>query len=326
MGKIEKKHIILLIVLFIALLIVPQFISNDYYILIFNRIFINAIVVLGLNFITGLTGQMNLGMAGIFALGAYSSALVSRNLNTSPWIGMIAAILIGLIIGRTLGYPSLRVKGVYLSLTTIGFAEVVRMLISNLTNFTGGTQGIRNIKPYRIFGFEFNTQIRMYYLFFICLVIALFIAWRIVNSKWGRVFKSLRDNVEAVEMSGVNIAEIKIKAFTACAIYGSIAGALYAHFMGYINPSTFSIDFSTNFVIMLVIGGLGSVFGNIIGAAIVTVLPELLKFLGDYYLITFSVIVLIGAIFFPRGWVVLFLDIVKKIKGAIISLRRKEVS
>lgn len=316
----------MLIVLFIALLIVPQFISNDYYILIFNRIFINAIVVLGLNFITGLTGQMNLGMAGIFALGAYSSALVSRNLNTSPWIGMIAAILIGLIIGRTLGYPSLRVKGVYLSLTTIGFAEVVRMLISNLTNFTGGTQGIRNIKPYRIFGFEFNTQIRMYYLFFICLVIALFIAWRIVNSKWGRVFKSLRDNVEAVEMSGVNIAEIKIKAFTACAIYGSIAGALYAHFMGYINPSTFSIDFSTNFVIMLVIGGLGSVFGNIIGAAIVTVLPELLKFLGDYYLITFSVIVLIGAIFFPRGWVVLFLDIVKKIKGAIISLRRKEVS
>lgn len=326
MVKLKKKNIIWMVAIFIALLTIPQFIHNDYYILLFNRIFINAIVVLGLNFITGLTGQMNMGMAGIFALGAYSSALVTKNLDTSPWIGLIVAVIMGLIIGRCLGYPSLRVKGVYLSLTTIGFAEVIRMLISNLTNFTGGTQGIRNIKPYSIFGFEFNTQSRMYYFFLISMCIAIFFAYRIVYSKWGRVFKSLRDNVEAVEMSGVNIAEIKIKAFTACAIFGSVAGAMYAHFMGYINPSTFSIDLSTNFVIMLVIGGLGSVFGNIIGAVIVTALPELLKFLGDYYLITFSVIVLLGAIFFPRGWVVLFLDIAKKIKETILKLSRKEVS
>lgn len=324
MAKFTKKQVIWIIALLIALLLVPQIIRNDYIILIFNRIFINSIVVLGLNFITGLTGQMNLGMAGIYALGAYTSALITQNLNVSPWIGLIAAVLIGLIIGRCLGYPSLRVKGVYLSLTTIGFSEVVRMLISNLKNVTGGTQGIKYIKPYSIFGFEFNTQKRMYYLFFVCMLIAIFIAWRIVYSKWGRVFKSLRDNVEAVEMSGVNIAEIKIKAFTACAIFGSVAGAFYAHFMGYINPSTFSIDLSTNFVIMLVIGGLGSVVGNIIGTAIVTVLPELLRFLGDYYLITFSIIVLIGAIFFPRGWVVLFCDIFNKIKRSV--LKRKEVS
>lgn len=314
MTKKVKLKVTVIIILMILVLILPFFTDNDYYILVGNRVLINAIVVLGLNFITGLTGQMNLGMAGIFALGAYTSALVTKNFHASPWIGLLVAIVIGWMIGRCLGYPSLRVKGVYLSLTTIGFAEVVRLLISNMTNVTGGTQGIRNIEPYRIFGFEFNTQEKMYYLFFAITAIAFFVAWRIVYSKWGRVFKSLRDNVEAVEMSGVDIANIKIKAFTICSIYGTIAGALYAHFMGYINPSTFTIDMSTNFVIMLLVGGLGSVIGNVFGAIIVTVLPEMLRFLGDYYLITFSIIVFVAAIFLPNGWVDAVVRLYKKIR------------
>ena len=128
----------------------PIFIKNDYYMMVLNRVLINIIVVLGLNFITGLTGQMNLGTAGIFALGAYSSALFTRYTNLTPWLGLIAAVIMGILIGRGLGYPSLRVRGVYLSLTTIGFGEVVRLLISNTPKFTGGTQGIRNIRPYNI--------------------------------------------------------------------------------------------------------------------------------------------------------------------------------
>ena len=115
----------------------PIFIKNDYYMMVLNRVLINIIVVLGLNFITGLTGQMNLGTAGIFALGAYSSALFTRYTNLTPWLGLIAAVIMGILIGRGLGYPSLRVRGVYLSLTTIGFGEVVRLLISNTPKFTG---------------------------------------------------------------------------------------------------------------------------------------------------------------------------------------------
>ncbi|MFQ8729828.1 MAG: branched-chain amino acid ABC transporter permease [Enterocloster bolteae] len=146
-----------------------------------------------------------------------------------------------------------------------------------------------------------------------------FIAWRIAYSKWGRIFKSLRDNVEAVEMSGVDIASCKIKAFTVASIFGTVAGAMYAHYMGYINPSTFNLDLSTNYVVMLMVGGLGSVVGTIFGSAIVTILPEMLRFLGNYYQIVFCSIILLGAIFFPDGWVSaatgLFMKMYQRISG-----------
>ena len=133
MNSKKQKNIIILAVVIIAFAIsLPHILRNDYYMVVINRILINTIVVLGLNFITGLTGQMNLGTAGIYALGAYSSALFVSYTHLSPWLGLIVAILMGLLIGRALGYPSLRIRGVYLSLTTIGFAEVVRLLLANL--------------------------------------------------------------------------------------------------------------------------------------------------------------------------------------------------
>lgn len=324
MKKKTKRFITWTVAVIIIALLLPVFIHNDYYLMVMNRVLINIVVVLGLNFITGLTGQMNLGTAGIFALGAYASALFTKYTNLSPWLGLIVAIFMGLLIGRGLGYPSLRVKGVYLSLTTIGFAEVVRLLISNLTGLTGGTQGVRDIKPYSIFGYQFTTQKSMYYLFLAFVVLAFFIAWRIAYSKWGRIFKSLRDNVEAVEMSGVDIASCKIKAFTIAAIFGTVGGAMYAHFMGYINPSTFNLDLSTNYVIMLMVGGLGSVVGNVFGAGIVTILPEVLRFLGDYYQIVFCTIILLGAIFFPNGWVDAVLNLVKKVRRAFMRVTAED--
>lgn len=311
--KKKNRTWILAAVILVFIIALPHMLRNDYYMVVINRILINTIVVLGLNFITGLTGQMNLGTAGIYALGAYSSALFVSYTHLSPWLGLAAAILMGLLIGRALGYPSLRIRGVYLSLTTIGFAEVVRLLLANLADFTGGTTGLKSIPCYSIFGFQFNTQIRMYYLFVVMTAFAFFVAWRIVHSKWGRVFKSLRDNIDAVEMTGVDVADMKIKAFTIASVYGTIGGAMYAHFMGYINPSSFTIDLSTNYVIMLMVGGLESVVGCFVGATVVTGLPEVLRFLGDYYQIVFLSVILVGAIFFPNGWLDLAIRGVKKL-------------
>ena len=154
-------------------------------------------------------------------------------------------------------------------------------------------------------------------------IMMIFISSRIVNSKWGRAFKAIRDNVDAVEACGIDIADIKIKAFTLAAIYGSFAGALYAHLMGYINPAGFTSDLSFNFIVMMMVGGIGSVFGNIIGAILVTILPELLRFLKDYYWLVFSIIVLIFSIILPNGLVSLVpliknlfkLKTVRKAKG-----------
>ncbi|MDY3250590.1 MAG: branched-chain amino acid ABC transporter permease [Candidatus Choladocola sp.] len=314
MNKKKKTGTLILAVIILAFIIaLPNILNNDYYMVVINRILINTVVVLGLNFITGLTGQMNLGTAGIYALGAYSSALFVSYTHFSPWLGLAVAVVVGLLIGRLLGYPSLRIRGVYLSLTTIGFAEVVRLLLANLTGITGGTTGLKNIPCYSIFGFEFNTQTRMYYLFVVMAAIAFFIAFRIVHSKWGRVFKSLRDNIDAVEMTGVDVADMKIKAFTIAAIFGTVGGAMYAHFMGYINPSSFTVDLSTNYVIMLMVGGLESVVGCFVGSVVVTGLPEVLRFLGDYYQIVFLSVILIGAIFFPNGWLDLAIRGVKKL-------------
>ncbi|MGX8702017.1 branched-chain amino acid ABC transporter permease [Caproiciproducens sp.] len=302
-----KKVKIALMALAMALLIAfPLFDSNLYHQQLMNQVFVNIIVVMGLNFITGLTGQMNLGTAGIFALGAYGSALTCTKLGTPVWLGFPIAIVIGFLIGRGLGYPSLRVKGVYLSLTTIGFSEVVRLILTNAIDFTGGSQGVQNIPFLNLFGFEFNTPFKIYYLYFALTIIMAIAAARIVSSKWGRVFKAIRDNSDAVEACGIDVANLKILAFTMAAVYGCIGGFLYTHMMGYINPTAFNQDLSVNYLVMMMIGGIGSVTGNILGAVMVTLLPEILRFMQNYYWLIFSIITLIFAVFLPYGIVSLF--------------------
>lgn len=313
--KKDKKSLALYAVLAVVVVGLPLVVRNEYWTVVFVRVMINVVVILGLNFITGLIGQMNLGTAGIYALGAYSSALLNHYTGVSPWIGLLFAVVIGLLIGLVLGYPSLRLKGVYFSLTTIGFTMVVQIFLNNMTSFTGGAQGVQHIEPFSLFGFSFNTYLRSYYLYLVFALIALFVANRIVNSKWGRLYRSLRDNSDAVEMMGVNIADVKIKAFMVCAVFGTIGGAMFAHFYGYISPATYTTDVSMNYVLMLLVGGIGSVPGALCGAAIITMLPEALRGLGDYYLITFYTIIFIGILAFPNGWIDAGQRLIARIRG-----------
>lgn len=298
-----RKHSkpVMWVVLAALLLAVPHILQNDYYTNIACQIMIYLIAVCGLNFITGLTGQMNLGTAGMFALGAYVSGLLNVKLGLSPWLGLIAALGVGWLIGKALGYPSLRLRGVYLSLTTIAFTEIVRMLLNNMQWLTNGSQGLRGIERYNLFGFAIDSTVKFYYFILVVSSLIVFMAWRICNSKWGREFKAVKDNVDAIESCGIDVAKVKIRAFTLAAMLGCLAGALYAHMVGYINPETFTIDMSTRFVIMLMVGGIGSVVGNVIGAVVITLLPEILRFLGRYYYMVFYTAVLLCALFLPKG-------------------------
>lgn len=316
----NTKNMLMWGIVLALVLCLPHIIRNDYWMVVFVRVLINIVLVLGLNLITGLIGQMNLGSAGIYALGAYSSALFVKNTGLSPWLGLLVAVATGIVIGLVLGYPSLRLKGVYFSLTTIGFTQVVQIFLNNMTKVTGGSQGLKSISPYSLFGFIFDSYVKSYYLYVVFVLIAIFCAVRIVNSKWGRLYRSLRDNSDAVEMSGINIADVKVKAFIAAAIFGTVAGAMYAYFYGYISPSTYTVDISMNFVLMLLVGGIGSVSGAMFGAVIVTILPELLRGLGNYYLITFYIIIFLGILFFPNGWVDAAVGPVKK----LIAKKKKE--
>ena len=306
MSDRMKKISITMISIIIAI-IVPLIVTDNYNRGIFIMALINIIVVLGLNFITGLTGQMNLGTAGIFAVGAYTTALLTTKAGVSPWLTIIASIVMGLVIGVGLGFPSLRVQGVYLALTTIGFAEIIRILISNF-KFTNGIMGIRNIPSFSIGGYVLDNELSLYYLYLVFVIIMGIIAYRITNSKWGRLFKAIRDNYEAVQACGVNIAKPKIMAFTLAAIYGCVAGSLYAVHMEFITPSVFTFDLSTTFIIMMMLGGIGSVPGAVLGAIVCTILPEKLRFLGNWYWIVFSIIILLIILFRPNG-VISFFDL-----------------
>lgn len=317
-----KKYlkIILLVIAGVILVFLPDMVSNSYIQLLINQTMINAIVVMGLNYITGMTGQMNMGTGGIYAIGAYGMALLTTKTGASPWLGLVLAVILGILIGRGLGYPSLRISGIYLALTTIGFAEVVRLLLTNLTDFTGGAIGVQGIPRFSVLGYHLKTDKEYYYLLLVITVVLAITAKRIVSSKWGRVFQSIKDNPDAAEACGVNIAQIKILAFTLAAIYGCIGGALYACLMGYISSNTFNQDLSINYLVMMMIGGIGSVGGNILGAGLVTILPEMLRFLENYYWLIFSVVMLLFAIFMPHGLV----SIPGKIGTAVRRLKGKK--
>ncbi|GLC81874.1 branched-chain amino acid ABC transporter permease [Lacrimispora brassicae] len=304
--KINKSSALIAVAAIALAAILPMFISNNYHLNLMIQVLINIIIVVGLNFITGLTGQMNLGTAGIFSMGAYTSSLLATRLGINPWICLIAAVGMGFLIGMGLGYPSLRVSGVYLALTTIGFSEIVRILMTNLTGLTGGALGVTGIPAFSILGHKFQTNKEIYYLYLVIAVILIFNAYRIVNSKWGRAFLAVKDNPDAVEAGGINIASIKILAFTLAAVYATVAGSLYAHYVGFINPSAYNLEYSINYVVMLVIGGLGSVPGNVLGAILVTLVPEFLRFMENYYWLVFSIITLLFVIFMPNGMVSLF--------------------
>lgn len=304
MTENRKKALIVALTMIVAI-VAPLLVTDNYNRGILVMVLINIIVVLGLNFITGLTGQMNLGTAGIFAVGAYTTGLLSTKLGMSPWLTLIASLIMGLVIGLGLGYPSLRVKGVYLALTTIGFGEIVRILISNF-KFTNGIMGIRDIPSFALGGFQFDTMLSRYYLYLVFTVIMTMVAYRITYSKWGRMFKAIRDNDEAVQASGVNISKPKILAFTLAAVFGCLAGSLYAVHMEFISPSVFTFDLSTTFIIMMMLGGIGSVPGVVLGTVIGTILPEKLRFIGNWYWIVFSAIILIIVIFRPNGLISFF--------------------
>lgn len=318
-NEYTKSKYIVFLVLVILASVLPFFTTNTYYIMLFDQILVNIIVVLGFNFITGLTGQMNLGTAGTVAIGAYITGLLTVRCNISPWIALLLAIPAGYLIGKGLGYPSLRLKGFYLALTTIGFTVIVQLMVTNLSDLTGGTQGVQRIPGFNLFGISISTNESFYYFLLVCVIIAVLISIKIIYSKWGRAFKAIRDNIDAVEACGIDVADIKIKAFTLASIYGCIGGALFANLSGYINPGTFGIDMSFNFLIMLMVGGIGSIGGSILGAIIVTMLPESLRFLQDYYWLIFSIIVLIFVIFQPNGLVELFNKIYKAVKSKLLK-------
>lgn len=285
----------------IALLFVPQVITSRYQMRIVNIAGIYMILVLGLNILYGLAGQLSFGQAGFFAIGAYSVGIATVQMGLSPWVGFFAAIIITTLFGMAVGIPTLRVKGHYLVVATIAFGEIVRQVLLNWQKVTRGYDGIVGIRPPTLGPIALKGEHQIYYAILFFVILAVVVAWRIRNSTYGRVMLAVKNSEIAAEAMGVDSTRIKVLAFALSALYAGIAGALYSYLFGYISPDAFEFQVSINMVAMLLVGGAGSTLGAITGAAVLSVLPEFLRVSEEYYMFLYGFIFLMILIFLPKG-------------------------
>src|ERR1700730_6641650 len=265
-----------------AALAVPVIVRDGYIIQLLNIAILNAIVVIGLNFATGWTGQINFGQAAFYGLGAYTTAIATKS--GLPWIATpFLSSAVVLAPSLVLGLPTLRLRTYYLAMTTIGFGEIVRLIIVHWEPVTGGTSGLRAIPGISLFGFGPQGQIQHYYLLIAVLAIAALVAARIRHSSLGRAMIATKDSEIAAEQSGVDTTRTKLVAFIIGAIYAGLAGCLYASSIRFISPDSFSGTQAILLMTMLIVGGMGSITGCVIGAVALTTLPEALRFLGQLY-------------------------------------------
>ena len=316
--KISVTSLILPVIMLVVAVILPMIYSTNYYIQLFSQTLINLVAVLGLNVVMGLAGQTNLGTIALVALGSYTSALISQATGSTNLIGLLAALVVAVLVGFMLGYPSLRVSGIFLSLTTMSVAQIVYSLANSMQWLTGGAMGVKDIAKPNIFGIVFETQAQLYYFILVIAILLIIFSVRLTKSKYGRALKAVRDNPEAVESVGLSVTKLKLMA----SILGCLAGVFYTWVMQYVAPTTFTTDNGTKFVVMLMLGGIGSTSGMIIGAILVTILPELLRFMGDYYQLVFYGIALLLLLVYPLGLSHLFSQLKKK-AAAFFAGRKK---
>lgn len=264
-------------------------IVKSYYTGIIILTLINIILAVSLNLIVGFTGQLCLGHAGFMAIGAYVSAMLTKEANFPFFIALLIGAIIAAIFAALIGYPTLRLKGDYFAITTLAFCEIIRVVIMNI-DAVGGATGLKSIPKKTNFTIAF-----------IFAVLTVLIIYNILHSSQGRAMIAVRENEIAAEAMGVNTFKYKMMAFIIGAFFAGLAGSLYAHYMGYIQPSTFNFVKSIDYLTYVVFGGMGSLSGSIIATGVLTFLPELLRSFAEYRMIIYPLALIVLMIFRPQG-------------------------
>jgi branched-chain amino acid transport system permease protein len=285
----------------LVMIIAPLLVNNPYYINVANIIGLNAIIVVGLNLLIGYAGQISLGHAAFYGLGAYISAILSVTYGVSPWLSVVIAVPATALVALIIGIPTLKLKGHYLVMATLGFNLIVNIVMVQWDGLTGGPSGFPGIPGLSVDKWAFDTDIRMYYLIWGAVFAAVAAAINLVNSRAGRGLRALHGSEIAADSLGVNTKSYKIKVFVLSAVYASLAGALYAHYLTFVSPKTFDIFFSVELVTMVIVGGMGNIAGVLCGTAFLTALPNALHFFEEYKDIFYGLILVLILIFMPEG-------------------------
>jgi branched-chain amino acid transport system permease protein len=287
-----------------AFFIAYPFIFPMYHTSIMISALVYVMLGLGLNIVVGLAGLLDLGYVAFYAVGAYAYALLNLHFGLSFWMVLPISALLGTLFGVLLGYPVLRLRGDYLAIVTLGFGEIIRIVLENWDEFSNGPRGISNIPPPTFFGHNFGQQNTMIYIYFIVIALVLmtiFFVNRLENSKIGRAWIALRDDEIACQAMGIDKFKTKLTAFALGATWAAMGGVVFAAKTSYINPMSFTIWESITILCVVVIGGMGSAIGVIAGALVLILLPEYLRAVAEYRMLVFGALQVIVMVFKPDG-------------------------
>lgn len=310
MGKafnFIKNNILLIVVLLLALVPLVGVPSYQFYII--ERGLQNAIIVISLVILLGYTGLLSLGHAGLLAVGSYTYGILVVTYNVNPWIALVIAPIFTAMLGGLLGFPSFKLSGPFLVVTTIAFGEIVRILILNWDTFTGGPYGLSNIES-----LISNSKLMYYFLLVVVYLIAV-ATRRLSVSRIGLAFKAIKEDEVAAEVMGVNVRRYKLLAFTISSFLAGLSGALFASLTSYLNPDSFTFAESATYLLMVVLGGMSNVTGAVLSSLAVTALPEILRFMARSRMVIYSLVLLLIIRYSKQLGSGKFLDVFKRKKG-----------
>lgn len=290
-----------IIALLIVFAVIPLVFHDSYFLHVINIIGIYCIAVIGLDLLTGVTGLISLGHAAFFALGGYTTAILTTQYDIHPLMALPISCLVSIIFAFLIGMPLIRMKGYYLALGTLGLGIIAFTLFNGGGNLTGGPNGMGGIPYFNVGFFEFDTYLKNYFLISVTLVLGVLFAARLVRSRTGRALKAIHSDEQTANLYGVSVNRFKINVFMLSAVYASWAGVYYAHYAQFISPDMSSLGMSIDMIVMLFLGGVGTIYGPILGVFIYKIIPELTTALHDYEVLLRGVILLSVLLFFPGG-------------------------
>lgn len=284
-----------------VLLALPLAVSDTYLLHVMILIFLNVMLATGM-WLLGITGLISFGQAGFMFIGAMTSALLTKNLGVSFWIALPISAVLAALVAAPVGRLSLRVKGVYFFLVTLAFGEVVRGVFAYFQEPFGGWYGIRDIPaPSPAFLFTTLAKVPFYYLGLVLTVLTCWVIWRISRAWFGEVLWSIRESELLASSVGIDVAGHKLVAFIVSAFFAGLCGSFYANYFGYISPLIFTFQYSVSILVFIVVGGFASIAGPVIGAVVLTVIPEMFRVTGKYQMLIFGLILVGSMLAMPDG-------------------------
>jgi branched-chain amino acid transport system permease protein len=305
-ARDERRRVLMggraiLLLFWLVLLAIPLFGFNDYIVSLGTSFLINLILIASLNVLIGYCGQISLGHAGFYGLGAYSAGILSAKLGFNPWAGLPFACLVGAFAALVIGIPALRLKGHYLAMATLGFNAILAVLFDQLVPWTGGPNGLLGIKPLTLGTFALNSQTRIFPLIWLCAGLVMLALLNLIQSRVGRAIRAIATSETAAESLGIDAFRYKLIVFVLTAAMAGLAGSLSVESNLYASPESFGFSTSILLVAMVALGGWGRYGGAILGALIYTVAPELLRTFQDAQLLIFGAGMIAVLLFFPSG-------------------------